>query len=53
MYDNITTQDILAIILLLFVGFNLGIPQGIFGVLTIGAVGLVTREGGEEKKNTT
>tara|TARA_R110002050_G_C8552330_1_gene480763 strand:+ start:149 stop:298 length:150 start_codon:yes stop_codon:yes gene_type:complete len=47
MYTNITTQDILAIIILLFVGFNLGVAQGIFGVLTIGAVGLVTREGGD------
>ncbi len=36
--NTMTTQDTLAIILLLFVGFNLGVPQGVFGVLVIAFV---------------
>tara|TARA_R110002153_G_scaffold106746_1_gene246249 strand:- start:480 stop:632 length:153 start_codon:yes stop_codon:yes gene_type:complete len=33
-----TTQDTLALILCLFVGFNLGVPQGVFGVFVIAFV---------------
>jgi|MGYP003626448138 hypothetical protein len=36
--NTMTTQDTLAIILCLFVGFNLGVPQGVFGALVIAFV---------------